>query len=118
MSVGKWPHSQLFTNFAQFEEGTYSCADTAITFQNILLPICERSWSLHGNRNSTAVTTSIIRLCLFNLDCRLGAGEGRRDILRIFGFAVEFVDLETEEIETRILERICLYQSISTYLQA
>lgn len=97
---------------------TYPYANTAIAVRDFLLPICERSRRFHGNRNSTAVTTSIIRLGILNLGGRLGASKLRRDILRIFGFAVDFVNLEIEEIETRILERICLYRNISTEFQA
>lgn len=97
---------------------TYPYANTAIAVTDFLFPICERSRRFHGNRNSTAVTTSIIRLGILNLGGRHGASKLRRDILRIFGFAVDFVNLEIEEIETRILEHICLYRNISTEFQA
>ena len=92
---------------------TYTCADTAIAFQHSLLSICEWPFRLHSHSHSATMTATIIRLRVLDLSRGFSTNELRRYILRINRLAVIIIDLEIKDIESKILECVCLSSLIS-----
>jgi hypothetical protein len=91
----------------------YACADAAIAVQNRLLAVRERSFRLHGHRRSPAMATSVICLRILELSSRFGSRELGRDVLRINGFTIILLNFEIQEVDSRILQSVCLPSIIS-----